>query len=175
MFEHWDSFYLLIGGAAGALTGLLFIVATLTRDLDADSALKGASIYMTPVVFHLAVVLAISALATAPGVTSHTAGGLIGLCGIVGLAVSARVIFHLKTGRSFQTAHWSDLWFYGVAAFAADLALTTAAGAVWAAPACAPYALAGALMALLLIAIRNAWDLVTWISAKGAGPTAGPT
>jgi len=30
MFQHWDSYYLLLGSAAGALIGLLFVVATLS-------------------------------------------------------------------------------------------------------------------------------------------------
>ena len=29
MFEGWDNFYLVTGGAAGALIGLMFVVATL--------------------------------------------------------------------------------------------------------------------------------------------------
>jgi hypothetical protein len=29
MFSGWDSFFLLIGGAAGAMIGLLFVVASL--------------------------------------------------------------------------------------------------------------------------------------------------
>ena len=53
MFEHWDSFYLLIGGAAGALIGLVFIVVTLIRNVDAKVSLRNASVFMSPTVFHL--------------------------------------------------------------------------------------------------------------------------
>ena len=166
MFDHWDSFYLLVGGAAGALIGLLFIVATLTRGRDRDSALHGASVYMSPVVLHLALVLVISALASTPGVDAETGGLLVGVTGLVGVATSARVVYHLAIARSFPGAHWTDLWCYGVAALAADTALTVAASAVWwSTTRMADLAIAASLVAILLITIRNAWDLVTWISA----------
>lgn len=166
MFEHWDSFYLLIGGAAGALIGLLFIVATLTRGRDRDSALHGASVYMSPVVLHLALVLTISALAAVPGVDPQTGGRLVAAGGLIGVVAAGRVVYHLAIARSFPGAHWTDLWCYGVAALAADAALTVAASAVWwSTTRMADLAIAASLVAILLVAIRNAWDLVTWISA----------
>ena len=173
MFEGWDSFYLLVGGAAGALIGLLFVVATLTRGRDRDSALHGASVYMSPVVLHIALVLVISALATAPGIPTGLAAGVIGLAGLIGLVASGRVIWHLAVGKTFAGAHWTDVWCYGVFAFVADLALAGSAFEVWmGAPGTAAREVAASLVAILLIAIRNAWDLVTWISAVNNAPPA---
>jgi hypothetical protein len=57
MFLHWDSFYMLIGSAAGALIGWLFVVATLTVGREQSSVSRGMKVYMTPTVFHFAVVL----------------------------------------------------------------------------------------------------------------------
>lgn len=172
MFEHWDSFYLLIGGAAGALIGLLFIVATLTRDIDADSALRGASVYMTPLVFHLALVLAVSGLTAAPGLAAWMDGVVLAAAAVLGVIACVRVILHLAVNPLFGSAHWTDLWCYGVMPLAAYLALGGAAAAVWLRPGLAADGVAVSLLAVLLIAIRNAWDLVTWISAKAPAPTA---
>lgn len=170
MFEGWDSFYLLTGGAAGGLIGLLFIVATLTKGgLDADSALRGASVYMTPIVFHLAVVLSISGLACAPRLEASIDGVVLAAAAALGLLASGRVMLHLRLSEVFQSSHWTDLWCYGALPFAAYLALAGSAAAVWLDPKIAAEAVAVSLLALLLIAVRNAWDLVTWISAKGAG------
>jgi len=179
MFEHWDSFYLLVGGASGGLIGLLFVVATLTRGRDRDSALFGTSIYMSPVVLHLAFVLVISAVAAAPLVHMATAAAVIGLCGLVGVVTSARVIYHLAFVRTFEGAHWTDLWCYGLAGLGTDLLLAGSAGAVmFADPALAARLVAISLVLILLLAIRNAWDLVTWISAiqntGGSMPEASP-
>ncbi|MDB5444152.1 MAG: hypothetical protein JWP73_2528 [Phenylobacterium sp.] len=169
MFGRWDNFYLLIGGAAGSLIGLLFIVATLNRGRrDADSALRGASVFMTPIVLHLAVVLVISALAAAPDISAEAAALIVGAGGLVALVSAGRVIWHLEIARSLEAPHWTDVWCYGIAAFVADLALIGSAAAVWlATPTCAARGIAASLVAILLIAVRNAWDLVTWITAKG--------
>jgi hypothetical protein len=171
MFEHWDSFFLLIGGAAGALIGLLFIVVTLMRGGDSGTRLRGASVFMTPTVAHLAMVLTVSALATAPGISMAAASGIIGVCALVCLAFSGRSLAMLATG-GIKATHWSDLWGYGVAPLAVSLALLASTAAVWFAPdGFAPdwgaRWIAISLVAILLLAIRNAWDLVTWITAKG--------
>jgi hypothetical protein len=171
MFAHWDSFYLLIGGAAGALIGLLFVVATLTRGAqDPDSALRGASVFMTPVVVHLATVLVISALAAAPDLSTNLCGLGAAAFALADLAASGRVIFHLRIRKSFPSAHWTDVWWYGVAAFAADLLLLGSVAAIWlVSPGAAARGIAVSLVLIMLVAIRNAWDLVTWITAKGVG------
>jgi hypothetical protein len=166
MFEHWDSFFLLIGGAAGALIGLLFIVVTLMRGGDSGTRLRGASVFMTPTVAHLAMVLTVSALATAPGIPMAAAGATFGACALVCLGFSARSLTMLATG-GVKATHWSDLWGYGVAPLAVALALLVSTGAIWFAPDWAARGIAASLIATLLMAIRNAWDLVTWISAKG--------
>ncbi len=46
MFSGWDNFYLLVGSAAGALIGLLFIVVTLTANMDARMRPRGAKVYL---------------------------------------------------------------------------------------------------------------------------------
>jgi hypothetical protein len=166
MFEHWDSFYLLIGGAAGALIGLLFIVVTLIRGGDGGLQLRGASVFMTPTVAQLAMVLVLSALATAPGLSDHATGLIFGTCALAALGFTGRALAMLAL-RSVQSTHWSDMWAYGVAPFAASLALGLSAAAVWIAPQWAARGVAASVVAMLLIAIRNAWDLVTWITAKG--------
>ncbi len=41
MFEHWDSYYILVGSASGALIGLLFVVATLQSGRDPEASARG--------------------------------------------------------------------------------------------------------------------------------------
>src|SRR5579862_8035420 len=129
MFEGWDSFYLLIGGAAGGLIGLLFIVVTLIRGGDVGSKLRGASVFMTPTVAHLAMVLTLSAAATAPGLSAAEAGGVFGVCALACLLFTGRALIMLIT-ESVKSTHWSDVWGYGAAPFAASVALAASAAAV---------------------------------------------
>jgi hypothetical protein len=166
MFENWENFYLLVGGAAGALIGLFFIVVTLMRGGDADTLARGASVFMTPTVAHLSMVLMLSAVAMAPSVPMALAGWIIGLCAVACLGFAGRSLVMLAT-RNVKAPHWTDLWFYGVAPFAICLGLTAACVAIWYSPVWAARGIAASLLLLLLIAIRNAWDLVTWITAQG--------
>jgi hypothetical protein len=165
MFEGWDSFYLLIGGAAGALIGLLFVVATLTGNLGREQSMRGAAIYMTPTVFHFAVVLVTSAFTAVPHLPQRAAAVGVGALGLLGLAYAINVSWMLRTQRVTPEApHWTDIWCYGVAPTAIYLAMVAAAvtlevGAAW-----ATHAVAAVSIALLLLSIRNAWDLVTWLA-----------
>jgi hypothetical protein len=168
MFEGWDEFYLLIGGSAGALIGLLFVVATLSRGLDRDASLRGASLYMTPIVYHFGVVLTASAAALIPHVAAWVASVAIGLAALGGAAHALRiVVVLLRPTRTAlpATPHWSDVWLYGVAPGVLYLGLAGAAVGLAGACVWSVDAVAVCLVALLAIGIRNAWDLVTWLSA----------
>jgi formate/nitrite transporter FocA (FNT family) len=57
MPDGWENYYLLIGSAAGALIGLMFVVVTLTAGRDRDQSERGKHLYTSPIVWHLAVVL----------------------------------------------------------------------------------------------------------------------
>ncbi|HTK33922.1 MAG TPA: hypothetical protein VL358_01380 [Caulobacteraceae bacterium] len=166
MFHDWDSFYLLIGSAAAALIGLLFVVATLTSSLETESAATGASVFMTPTVFHFAVVLVLSAMALTPGMTPTLACAAVGAAALIGLIYSAVVSWTIHRGKVPTTPHWSDLWCYGVTPAAIYLALGAAAAGLCARTADAPLALGALLTALLLVGVRNAWDLVTYLAPR---------
>jgi len=168
MFEGWDSFYLLVGGAAGALIGLFFIVVTLIRGGDTGLKLRGASVYMTPTVAHLAMVLLLSAVATAPGLPMPLVGVIFGGCALTCLGFTARALFMFVT-ESIKASHWSDVWAYSVCPFAACLVMAGSVVLIWFDPVWAARGIAASVVALLLIAIRNAWDLVTWITATKGG------
>ncbi len=99
MFEQWESFYLLVGGASGGLIGLVFIVVNLLRGGDARDRLRGASIYISPIVFNLSAVLVLSAIATAPSLPVVLTGGLIGASALAGLISSGRVVIILGVAR----------------------------------------------------------------------------
>lgn len=170
MFEHWDSFYLLLGGAAGALIGLMFVVATLTSRLDTEKAARGASIYMTPVVFHFAAVLVMSAVATVPQAPRPFLAGAVGLAALIGLGAALRVAVLLRTGRVMRPAHWTDFWWYGAGPVAAYVALGLAAAAIARDALHAAGFFGAALVGLLLLSIRNAWDLVIWVAPRAEAP-----
>lgn len=161
MFEGWDNYYLIIGGAAGALIGLMFVVATLGTGRNRDESLRGASIYMTPTVVAFSVVLVVAAFTDVPHLAPEAWAAGLGAIGGAGALYAAANLRRIYGGKA---PHWTDYWCYGWAPLACYLALgaaaaSTAAGAPW-----AEHAVAAVMMAILLLAIRNAWDLVTWLA-----------
>lgn len=52
MFEAWQTFYLIVGTAGAALVGVMFIVTTLTAEMEYDRFNRGTAIYVTPSVAH---------------------------------------------------------------------------------------------------------------------------
>jgi hypothetical protein len=162
MFHDWDSYYLLVGGAAGALIGLLFVVATLSTSRETSS--YAARIYMTPTVFHFAVVVVMSGVALAPAVTPILAGLAVGAAALVGLIYMALVSATILSGKIPTPPHWTDVWCYGVMPAAIYLALGGAAATIFSGWPHAAFAVAALMMTLLMMGVRNAWDLVTYLA-----------
>src|SRR5580704_14168093 len=169
----------MVGSAGAGLIGLFFVVVTLTQGFDRDRALRGASLYMTPSLIHFAVVLSMSAVAVAPGLPIPATAGLFAAVALVGLGNAVWATIGIAFRRLGPEApHWSDVWLYGVAPSAIYTGLLIAAVGLSEELAWAAYANAALLLALLLIGVRNSWDLITWMAPmRGrrrapAGPTA---
>ena len=165
MFQGWENFYLMIGSAAGALIGLLFVVVTLTSGMERDRALRASALYMTPTVVMFSTVLVVGALATAPGLGAQVHGVLIGIMALAGLIYGTRITLTMYERRK-ESSHWTDFWCYGVAPAALFAGLGVAIALTWVAPAAAADAVAADLIVMLLMGVRNAWDLITWIAPQ---------
>ena len=114
-------------------------------------------------VVHLATVLIVSALALAP-TQENSVCVLMAVGALAGLAYSVPIA--LRLSRLQEPTHWTDFWLYGAAPVGLYAALAaTGVAAVQRTPHAA-YAVGLVLLALLVVAIRNAWDLVTWLAAR---------
>ena len=168
MFEHWDEFFLLAGSAAAVLIGLIFVVISLMQDRSRSSVLTGSRLYMGPIVLGVSFVLVISSAALTPGIERPAFAaitGAVALWGLVRGLMSAVGIKKLGT-----EVHWTDFWFYGVLPSALYLALGVVAFAFWQGQGWAHHGVAVGITGLLLLAIRNEWDLITWIAPRSEGP-----
>ena len=166
MFEGWDNFYFMIGSAGAGLVGLLFVVVTLTPGGDRSRVERGQRMYMTPIALAFALVLSISAVAVAPGLSRWESGALIAVLAAAGLVNGVKATIALAQPRPeiVEPPHWSDFWMYGVAPTAIYAGLILAALGAGAGLVGAVDGLAALVLALLLVCLRNAWDLVTWIA-----------
>src|SRR5690348_7533286 len=83
----WQNFYVIIGSAAATLTGLMFVVITLTTRSRVRRSLpsSGIAAFGTPNVFHFGAALLVAALLSAPWQALWNAGLLLGLSGLVGV------------------------------------------------------------------------------------------
>ena len=164
MFEHWGEFYLLAGSAAAVLIGLIFVVVTLMSDRPRSSVLDGSKLYMGPIVLGVSFVLALSAAALTPGITARQFALIAAVVALWGLARGVLSIAGIR--RLGGEVHWTDVWFYGAVPSALYVGLASVAWAFCMDWPCAPYALAVVVTGLLLAAVRNEWDLVTWLAPR---------
>jgi hypothetical protein len=164
MFSGWQTFFQMTGDVAATLTGLLFVVATLTSGRSSSTMARGVKLFTTPTVFHFASIIIISALPLAPDSEGSLPSYIIiGWAGF-GLGYSGYLAFSINAID--DPTHWSDFWCYGIAPTVAYLALTAATLAAVMQLRHAVFLVSLALLILLLVAIRNAWDLVTWLAPR---------
>ena len=173
MFEGWADFFLLAGSAAAVLIGLIFVVMTLMQDRPRSSVLAGSRLYMGPVVLHMSLVLVLSGAALVPRIAPDefaTVAAVVALAGAVrGVMVTVGI---RRLAFSEDPPHWSDMWFYGAIPAALYVILAIAALGVAGTQVWARDAVAGVIVALLLVGIRNEWDLVTWLAPRPDGEAA---
>lgn len=62
----WESFYVIIGSSAAALTGLQFVVIALIAEARTRSTPREIAAFGTPTIVHFCAVLLLSAILSAP-------------------------------------------------------------------------------------------------------------
>jgi len=165
MLAEWHEFYALLGTAAAALVALLFVAVSIGASVltPEPESRKNTSTFMSPVVFHYANVLFLSLIALIPTQTWESFGLVIGVASI-GSVIYSIVIAVRVHGNPISDL--PDRLCYG-----AIPALCYATGLVVALllfeekPASLDL-LAGAALLLLVINIRNAWDLMLSLARR---------
>jgi hypothetical protein len=167
LLAGWSNFYVMTGSSAAALTGLVFVVITLvSRPERAEDAHAGISTFATPTVMHFAAVLLVSAVLLAPWRSLVHPGVVVSLIGLSGVAYVLRVM-HRTTRLTIYTADLEDWAWFSILPLVAYGAMTAGAIALAAAPLQALFIIAGVVVLLIFIGIRNAWDIVTYIAIRG--------
>ncbi len=158
---RWESFYVMIGSAAGALIGLEFVVVTLVAERPALRMADAGSAFATPTIVHFGGALLVSALLRVPWQTITLAAalwGLMGFSGIVYVVIVARRI-------GVQTVYrpqFEDWLFHVVLPLAAYLILVLSALAAPFNTREALFGVGGATLLLLFVGIHNTWDTIAY-------------
>ena len=159
----WDNFYIIIGSASAALTGLQFVVFTLVAQIPNLGSSGDVDAFGTPTIVHFAVALLISAIVCAPWPEMSQAAIALAVCGAGGIVYIAIVARRARRAR--YTPVVEDWIWHIVLPLAAYVAL--AAAPVVLVEDAAPRALfivAAAAISLVFIGIHNAWDTVTYVA-----------
>jgi hypothetical protein len=160
---EWESFYVIVGSSAAALTGLMFVVITLIADLDRPRSSRTLAAFATPTIVHFCVALVVSATLSAPWHALITAAVALGICGIGGLAYTVAVLRWARQQTAYKPV-LEDWLFHTVFPLVAYGAITIAAFRLPGDTEHSLFLTAGAVLALVLIGIHNAWDTVTYLA-----------
>jgi hypothetical protein len=170
-FAQWDSFYLIIGGAAGALIGLQFVVMTLIAGRTDTAPPEVGAAFSTPTVVHFTAVLFISALARVPWPSITQAAVIGGLIGVAGAIYVIRIHLLIRKQDRYEPV-FEDWFFHCILPLFAYLAFVVLAVMTLSSNSnvhIGLYGTAAAVFTLLFTGIHNAWDAVTWqVFAKPA-------
>jgi len=157
----WDSFYVIVGSAAGALIGLQFVVMTLIAERPPPRGAEAGAAFATPTIVHFSAVLLLSAQLRAPWQAVGTPVFICGLIGLCGLAYTAIVARRMRRQSAYQPAF--EDWLCHIALpLAAYVLLTASPVAVQAEPRGALFGVGAAALLLLFSGIHNAWDAVAY-------------
>lgn len=162
-FAAWESFYVIVGSSAAALTGLQFVVITLGAEINRGNSNAVTRAFGTPTIVHFCAVLLLAAILSAPWPGVATAGTALAVCGAAGFIYGLIVIRHALHQTDYQMVLEDWLWhcslpLVGYAMlFGAAITLQRHAAA-------SLFAIAGTSLLLLFVGIHNAWDAVTYIA-----------
>jgi hypothetical protein len=165
-WHDWHDFYMLLGTASAALVALLFVAVSIGASFLSPERSTATRTFMSPVVFHFSTLLIISLIAMVP---SHTALSLvigIAAVAIAGLGYTTVVLVGLARASISDVA---DRFGYGTLPLVSYVAMLAAAGLVISRAPLAADILAAALLLLLAVNIRNAWDLMLAFARQVAG------
>jgi len=165
--SNWQNFYMLIGTASATLTGLMFVVTALIAGIDTHVSTLNAAVsaFNTPTVVHFSAVLMLAGILSAPWQTFSSLSLLLGLLALGMVIYSLIVLRRMWRVPNYQSTLEDWLW-YMAFPLLAHVLLIVAAFVLLKNPSLALYMVGSVMMLLLLVGIRNAWDMVTFLAVE---------
>ncbi len=167
VLASWQNFYVIIGSAAATLTGLMFVATTLFAEvrMPVSSARAGLEAFSTPIVVHFGSALLLAAILSAPWQALWQAGLLLGVVCLAGVTLIVLAVRWERRLTEYRS-HLADWVWYRILPLVSYAALVVAGIVLPGSPAPALFVVGGAAALLLLVGIRNAWDLVTYLAIE---------
>ena len=165
--HEWHEFYILLGTAGATLLALLFVAVSLGTGFLSNKDQRGTRTFMSPVVIHFTSVFFLSAVCLVP---SHgPAFFAVLIAATAGIGVGVSIVISVWVVRTEMTQYLPDYFAYGLLPVAAYLALIVASLMIYLGQPYALEVLASGLLLLLIVNVRNAWDLTLSMVRRHAG------
>jgi hypothetical protein len=165
MLTQWHEFYALLGTAAAALVALLFVAASIGANVFTPESTSATRTFMSPVVFHYTNILFLSLIALVPEQNPVLFGSIVGVAAVGSLVYSIMTFVRVM---HTSIADLPDRLAYGSAPMVAYTAGLVSAVLLLTGHPAALDVLAGAALLLLVVNIRNAWDLMLSLARRAA-------
>jgi hypothetical protein len=160
-FEEWESFYVIVGAAAGALIGVQFVVMTLIAENPPPRVHEAGPAFATPTIVHFSAALLLSGLVRIPWEGIVAVSALWGLVGLSGVVYSLIVARRMRRQTSYPPDLEDWVFFclvplvgYALLVLCALIAVSHAHEAL--------LGVAAAALLLLFVGIHNAWDAIAY-------------
>lgn len=160
-FAEWDSFYLIVGSAAGALIGLQFVVMTLIAGRPERPPYVVGATFATPTIVHFGIVFLVAALIRAPWKDVTSIAALLFLVGLSSIGYGLIVTRLMRSQSAYQPV-FEDWLFHCILPLVAYLILAVSAFELLYHTREALFGVGISSLLLLFIGIHNAWDTVTY-------------
>lgn len=165
---EWSTFYTMTGTSSATLTGLMFVVIGMVMQSAPDRGSEnGIHIFSTPTVVHFGSALLVSALLLAPWHNLHVPFSIIGAAGMAG-ALYMSVLMHRTRRLEEYRADLEDWIWYNVLPLIVYGLLAAGGFSVFGTLHTAMYFVAADVLLLIFIAMRNSWDIVTFLAVRQA-------
>jgi hypothetical protein len=161
----WESFYVIVGSSAGALTGLQFVVMAIVSESEAGGGKREIDAFGTPTIVHFCAVLVVSAIISSPWPELWQAATALFIVGVLGIVYSLIVVRRTRQTTQYQPV-MEDWIFHVCLPLGGYILLTVAAGLLPRSHLLALFGIAAFALLLLFIGIRNAWDTVTYVAVE---------
>ena len=160
LFPAWETFYVIVGSSAGALTGLMFVVIALIAEVRGSA--RQIQAFGTPTVVHLSAVLLLAALLTAPWPAMSFARVSLSAFGAAGVVYMVIVLRRARRQADYAPVV-EDWLFHIILPMVSYLGIFAAAVVLPRRPTLLLFVIGTAAVLLLSVGIHNAWDTVTYI------------
>lgn len=172
--DGWENFYVIVGSSAAALTGLMFVVITLTAEMRTGQEDGGSAMdaFASPTVLHFCFVLLVAAIVSTPRHTLTSLSVCLFIPGLVGLIYTILVVARMRRQKSYVPVIEDWIW-HCLLPIASYASITISTVVLWNRPGLMLYVVGASALLLLYVGIHNAWDAATWMAINARKTRAG--